>query len=219
MSKLGLIIKREYLQRVSKKSFLLLTFLAPVLFAAMVFVPLWLATLKSDEVKNIAVLDQVGKYASAFKNTDEYRFLPAEGDMEEYRKSEDKEIEAFLAISDDLLTHPEAATLYSKKQIPMGLKREVNNQLSAMLEQEKLDSYQIPDLKQIIDDCKVSFDIQTVKWEDDGSESSSSAEVMTAIGFVSTFVIYMYPDVWFDGDAGCDGREDQSYCRTDGFVG
>ena len=85
MSKLGLIIKREYLQRVSKKSFLLLTFLAPVLFAAMVFVPLWLATLKSDEVKNIAVLDQVGKYASAFKNTDEYRFLPAEGDMEEYR--------------------------------------------------------------------------------------------------------------------------------------
>ena len=192
MSKLGLIIKREYLQRVSKKSFLLLTFLAPVLFAAMVFVPLWLATLKSDEVKNIVVLDQVGKYASAFKNTDEYRFLPAEGDMEEYRKSEDKEIEAFLAISDDLLTHPEAATLYSKKQIPMGLKREVNNQLSAMLEQEKLDSYQIPDLKQIIDDCKVSFDIQTVKWEDDGSESSSSAEVMTAIGFVSTFLIYMF---------------------------
>ena len=166
MSKLGLIIKREYLQRVSKKSFLLLTFLAPVLFAAMVFVPLWLATLKSDEVKNIVVLDQVGKYASAFKNTDEYRFLPAEGDMEEYRKSEDKEIEAFLAISDDLLTHPEAATLYSKKQIPMGLKREVNNQLSAMLEQEKLDSYQIPDLKQI--------------------------EVMTVIGFVSTFVIYMF---------------------------
>ena len=192
MSKLGLIIKREYLQRVSKKSFLLLTFLAPVLFAAMVFVPLWLATLKSDEVKNIVVLDQVGKYASAFKNTDEYRFLPAEGDMEEYRKSEDKEIEAFLAISDDLLTHPEAATLYSKKQIPMGLKREVNSQLSAMLEQEKLDSYQIPDLKQIIDDCKVSFDVQTVKWDDDGSESSSSVEVMTVIGFVSTFLIYMF---------------------------
>ena len=112
--------------------------------------------------------------------------------LKEIRKSEDKEIEAFLAISDDLLTHPEAATLYSKKQIPMGLEREVNNQLSAMLEQEKLDSYQIPDLKQIIDDCKVSFDIQTVKWEDDGSESSSSAEVMTAIGFVSTFVIYMF---------------------------
>ena len=44
MSKIGLIIKREYLQRVSKTSFLLLTFLAPVLFAAMVFVPHWLAT-------------------------------------------------------------------------------------------------------------------------------------------------------------------------------
>lgn len=192
MSKLGLIIKREYLQRVSKKSFLLLTFLAPVLFAAMVFVPLWLANLKSDEVKNIVVLDQVGKYAPAFKNTDEYRFVPAEGDMEEYRKSDDKEVEAFLFITDDLLKQPHAATLYSKEQIPMGLKREVNSQLSAMLEQEKLDSYQIPDLKQIIDDCKVSFDVQTVKWDDDGSESSSSVEVMTVIGFVSTFLIYMF---------------------------
>ena len=41
MNKIGLIIKREYLRRVSKKSFLLLTFLTPFLFAALVFVPLW----------------------------------------------------------------------------------------------------------------------------------------------------------------------------------
>lgn len=192
MNKLGLIIKREYLQRVSKKSFILLTFLAPFLFAALVFIPLWLSTLKSDKVKNIVVLDEVGKYASSFKDTDEYRFLSAEGDMEKYRQGEDKEIEAFLSISGDLLAHPEAATLYSRKQIPMGLKQEVNGQLSAMLKQEKLDSYRIPELKQIIDDCNVSFDIKTVKWEEDGSESTSSAEVMMTIGLVSTLLIYMF---------------------------
>ena len=49
MNKIGLIIKREYLRRVSKKSFLLLTFLTPFLFAALVFVPLWLSTFFGDE--------------------------------------------------------------------------------------------------------------------------------------------------------------------------
>ena len=60
MSKIGLIVKREYLRRVQKKSFLLITFLAPFLFAALVFVPLWLSTLKGDEVRQVAIIDATG---------------------------------------------------------------------------------------------------------------------------------------------------------------
>lgn len=60
MNKIGLIIKREYLRRVSKKSFILLTLLTPFLFAALVFVPLWLSTIKGDEVRNVAIIDTTG---------------------------------------------------------------------------------------------------------------------------------------------------------------
>ena len=67
MNKIGLIIKREYLRRVSKKSFLLLTFLTPFLFAALVFVPLWLSTIKGDDVKQVAISDTTGKYAPLLK--------------------------------------------------------------------------------------------------------------------------------------------------------
>ena len=67
MNKIGLIIKREYLRRVSKKSFILLTLLTPFLFAALVFVPLWLSTIKGDEVRNVAIIDTTGKYASLFE--------------------------------------------------------------------------------------------------------------------------------------------------------
>ena len=98
MSKIGLIIKREYIQRVSKKSFLLLTFLTPLLFAALVFVPLWLSTIKSDEVKKIAVLDSTHRYDSQFKSTPEFEFIIADGNLENYRKQEDKQIDAFLSI-------------------------------------------------------------------------------------------------------------------------
>lgn len=193
MNKIGLIIKREYLRRVSKKSFLLLTFLTPFLFAALVFVPLWLSTIKGDDTKQIAVIDATGKYAPLFKNTEEYKFITEkEASLEDYRKNPDKEIFAFLNITGDLLQNPSAATLYSKKQIPLGLKNTIDKTLSEYLRDEKLASYNIENLKQIIEDSKVNFNIKTIKWDDDGGEKSTSAEVASILGMVLTFIIYMF---------------------------
>lgn len=193
MSKIGLVIKKEYLQRVSKKSFILLTFLTPFLFAALVFVPLWLSTIKGDEAKQIAILDTTGKYAPLFKDTEEYTFITEkEATLEKYRTNPDKDIFAFLNITDDLLKNPEAATLYSEKQIPMGLKSTIDKTLSEFLKDEKLASYNIENLKQIIEDSKVNFSIKTIKWDKDGSEKSTSAEVASILGMVLTFIIYMF---------------------------
>ena len=193
MNKIGLIIKREYLRRVSKKSFLLLTFLTPFLFAALVFVPLWLSTIKGDDVKQVAISDTTGKYAPLFKDTEEYTFITEKGSsLEEYRKNPDKEIFAFLNITDDLLQNPTAATLYSQKQIPMGLKNTIDKTLSEYLKDEKLASYNIDNLKQIIEDSKINFNIKTIKWDEDGSEKSTSAEVASILGMILTFIIYMF---------------------------
>ena len=193
MSKIGLVIKKEYLQRVSKKSFLLLTFLTPFLFAALVFVPLWLSTIKGDEVKQIAVIDITGKYTSLFKNTEEYVFInEKESNIETYRNNPDKEIFAFLNITDDLLNNPDAAILYSEKQIPIGLKNTIENSLSEFLKDEKLASYNIENLKQIIEESKIDFSLKTIKWDDDGSEKNTSAEVASILGMVLTFIIYMF---------------------------
>lgn len=192
MSKIGLVIQREYVQRVSKKSFILLTFLTPILFAALVFVPLWLSSIKGDEVKKIAVLDQTGKYAPLLKNTEEIDFVVADGDMDSYRKDSDKAIYAFLSIDGDLLQNPKAAVLYSQKQIPMSIKAEVAGQLDEMLRDEKLASFNIPNLKEIIEESKVSCDVQTIKWEEDGSANTTSAEVASIAGFILTFLIYMF---------------------------
>lgn len=192
MNKIGLIIKREYLRRVSKKSFLLLTFLLPFLFVAMIFVPLWLSTIKGDEVRNIAVVDNTGKYASLFQDTETYRFVQSEKSMEEYRQNDNKEIYAFLSITDDLLTNPGAAVLYSNKQIPAELSRLVNQTISNELEEQKMASFNIPNLKEIIQESKIKFDVQTIKWGDDGSESKSSSMVASITGMIFTIMIYMF---------------------------
>lgn len=192
MSKIGLIIKREYLRRVSKKSFILLTLLTPFLFAALVFVPLWLSTIKGDEVRNVAIIDATGKYAPLFENTESFHFVDSNKSLEEYRKDGDKEIFAFLNITGDLLENPKAATLYSEKQVPAELSRLVNQTLSQQIENDKLASFNIPNLKEIIQESKIKFNIQTIKWGEDGQESASSATVASVIGMVFTFIIYMF---------------------------
>lgn len=51
MNKTFIIIHREFMNRVSKKSFIILTILMPFIFAALIFVPLMLSMVKSDEQK------------------------------------------------------------------------------------------------------------------------------------------------------------------------
>lgn len=192
MNKIGLIIKREYLRRVSKKSFLLLTFLTPFLFAAMVFVPLWLSTIKGDDIRNVAVIDATGKYAPLFEDTENYHFVRADKTLDKYRENSDKEIFAILNITGDLLSNPKAATMYSKKQVPTELCRIVDHTLSKQMEGEKMASFNIPNLKEIIQESKIDFSIQTIKWGEDGKENTSSAIAASIIGVVFTTIIYMF---------------------------
>ena len=192
MSKIGIIIKREYLNRVSKKSFLILTFLTPILFSALIFVPLWLSSIKGDEVKNVVILDRTGVYAPLFENTDNYKFIEGTESLEKYKSSDDKSVFAILSISDDLLENPKAATLYSEKQIPGELSRIVNQTLSRYLENAKMATYNIPNLKEVIKESQIKFEINTIKWSEDGGESESSALVASIVGMLFTVISYMF---------------------------
>lgn len=191
MNKIKLVIKREYLYRVRKKSFILLTFLTPLLMVGMIFLPLWLASFKGEKM-NIAIIDQTGKYAPLFKNTDNYIFHNANQSLDAYRASENKELFAVLSITGDLLVDPGAAALYSEKQIPGDLSLLVNQTLTKQIERDKLASFKIPDLQSIIEKSRVNFNISTYKWSKDGKESSSSTAIAQFIGLISTFAIYMF---------------------------
>ena len=112
MSKISLIIKREYTTRVMKPSFILLTFLTPLLIAGMIMVPLLLAQIKDDSVSKIMVVDQTGLYNDVFQSNEKYVFEFVNQPVDELRQQEDKSFEALLVITADLAENPSAATLY-----------------------------------------------------------------------------------------------------------
>lgn len=74
MSKLNLIIKREFVAKVRNKSFIVMTFLSPLLFVGIAVFVGYLSTMKADK-KTIAIHDESGLFINEFKSDDEYKYV------------------------------------------------------------------------------------------------------------------------------------------------
>ncbi|WP_108866271.1 ABC transporter permease [Aquimarina aquimarini] len=75
MSNLKLIIKREFIARVRNKTFVVMTFLSPLIMVAMVSLIAWLATLNNDEVRKLAFFDETGLFKNDFKDSDAINYI------------------------------------------------------------------------------------------------------------------------------------------------
>jgi len=194
MSKISLIIKREYTTRVMKKSFILLTFLTPVLFAGMMALIVWLGGIKDDKVKTIAVIDNTHLYSKVLKSNDVYSFQFVDGSIDNVKKqnSTSKEFTALLYITDNLKSNPNAVTLYSEKQVNMELKSYITGLLNKYTEEQKLADYNIPNLKEMVEKSRTSIDLKTIKWGENGNDKVGSAELALVIGMITAFIIYMF---------------------------
>lgn len=190
MSKIGIVIGREYSTRVKKKSFIILTLLMPILFIALLFGTLFLSQIGAGDAKNIVVIDYTGEYVSVLKDTDQYRFIKAKDEFADFRQESDDDVYATLIISDDLIKKPDALTLYSRIQVQPSAELAISSQLNDYLSDKKLESYNIPGIKKIIEESKIEVKLSTIKWDDSGKETQASAEFAMILGMIFTFLIY-----------------------------
>ena len=191
MSKIWIIIQREFMTRVKKKSFILLTILMPFIFAALIVVPLMLATIQGDEQKTVMVVDKTGRYVGSLKSTPNYAFVPTADNKDEFY-TEDSEVEAVVQITADLAKNPTAVTIYSPREAKAELLSYVETCLGEQVRREKLSAYNIPELETIIADIQTDFHVATVKRNAEGDETSSNTYIAMTAGFIFTFLIYMF---------------------------
>ncbi len=189
MSNIGLVIKREYLTRVQKRSFLLLTILMPILFIALMFGTVLLAMMDEGDTKTILVEDMSGEYLPVLQNTNQYLFVNEIKQIE--ANNDDEKPYARLVITGDLLNNG-TVVLISDRQVVAGLTDIIEGQLNNYLSDKKLALHNIPNIKEIIADSQVSINVTTVIQDETGKETESSAAVASTIGMVFTFLIYMF---------------------------
>ena len=188
MSQVGIIIAREFNDRVRKKSFILTTVLVPLLLVALMAVPTLLMLYTSTDTKEIAVIDESGLILPALKSNEEIVFLPTEESLDKAR--ENTERFGVLWIGGDILTNSNNVKLYTNSSSSMMLEESIENQMVKAIENEKLKSYQIENLPEIMKAVKTSVTLQSFR--NDEEETSQSAGASFAIGYVLSFVLYMF---------------------------
>lgn len=189
------IIAREYLTRVKKKSFLLTTFLVPVLFAAMCILPSVIMFMAKDTGKKVAVIDNSGIVMSYLADSDEVDYEDFTGHCADSLKLQFDTygLDALVVISEiDSAARSLSVASYSFKPMSMTMKEGLQARIDDAVEDYRLAQYEIDDLKQIMEDVKSDVTIATYTLGESGEEKITSSEVYMIISMILSIIIYMF---------------------------
>ena len=197
MDKLRLIIAREYMSIVGRKSFIIMTILFPFLMIAIGSIPVLMTMLNNsgDQTEQIAVIDETGRYSAALQSDNMYNFVAVKGDTltnarEFYDKSKGS-ISAVIVIPRDVETSAQV-NIYSESTVAPALTSMVNNALTDTIQNAKLAAKGIPDLQKIVEETSIDLDVRSITWQQDGNETESSSDIAMGLGMILAMVIYIF---------------------------
>ena len=192
---INVIIGREYMTRVKKKSFLLTTFLGPVFFAAMCILPSVIMFMTTDKGKEVAVVDQSGIVMPYMTSNETTTYTDYTGMPVDSAKSRCSELglDALVVVSPlDSVKRTVSVEAYSGKPMSVDMKDAIRSRVNEAVEEYRLESYRIEGLRQIIEDVKADVSVSTFTLDDSGEEKITSSEVYMMISLVLSIIIYMF---------------------------
>lgn len=195
MRNIGIIISREYLTRVKKKSFLLTTFLVPVLFAAMCILPSVIMFMAKDTGKQVAVVDQSSIVMPYLEDTESVDYTDYSAEPVDSMKARfnDLGLDVLVVVSPlDSVTRSVTLSSYSEKPLSVDIKESIQSKVNTAVEDYRLALYDIGDLKQIMEDVESDVTMSTYTLGEDGAEKITSSEVYMIISMVLSIIIYMF---------------------------
>ena len=201
MKNLNLVIQREYLTRVRKKSFIIMTLLMPLIMVGFAFVPILIQSMNKSSEETIAIVDYTGMYAPEFESTPLYKFEiidQSEKDGAHARLGDD--LFAVLQITGDLKENPGRASILSEKQVSFELADMIEDVLVAKVIQQRLEELAASDAVNTETigrvrtalESKTGISLKTMRLSSAGEAEESSAAVATIVGMVFTMLVYMF---------------------------
>ena len=189
------VISREYLTRVKKKSFLLLTFLAPVLFAALCILPSLIMLATKEKVQRIAVVDRSGIVLPYLTDSETARYTDYSAfDADSVKAGlDDLGMDGMLVISPlDSATRSVSVQSYSSKPLGMEFYSGVERRINQAVEDWRVSTYQIEGLSEILNEVKSDVPVAQFTLDDSGSETRTDSSIYMIISLVMGMVIFMF---------------------------
>ena len=193
MRNIGLIIMREFKERVYKKSFIITTLLMPLLMVVISVAPTLIMVFAKGETKSISVIDNSGIVAPRLESNEDVQFVTIpDGDLQtELKKSLESEEFGLLYIGEDVVKNPNNVQLYTNSSSSMLIEDAITDQIEEIVEAERLKEYNISDLKQILDAIEVDISLTTFR-NDNKEQTASSSAASSFIGIILGFVLYFF---------------------------
>lgn len=189
-SKIGIIIHREYVERVSKKSFIISTLLMPLLMLALMVVPALITTMSTSDTKTIGIIDNTGCIAQNLSSDEEVSFVPMTVSLDSALANND--IDGILLIDKEIFTSPSGATLYTNGASSMNIEMKITSQLENIIEEERLKNYNIENLDKILKEIEANVTLQTYRNDQEDGSNASSSILSYIIGMIMTMMLYMF---------------------------
>lgn len=187
MKNLSLIINREYLQRVRRKSFIISTILVPVVFMALMLVPVLIQEWSTPTRTRVAVIDDSHQILTLLHSDPIAELAPAMQPFDSLSVASNQD--AILIIGKNILQNPGDVKLYTHGAAGTALENDLAAQIKAAIEYRRMEAYNIPDLPQIIQQVHADVQLTTYRLDKEGDESSSL--LSSALGMVMSVVLYM----------------------------
>lgn len=191
----GIIIRREYLNKVRKKSFLIITFLAPILFAGLCITPALIMTLAKEGNRKIAVIDHSGIVLPELNSLNGNEFSDyTDFELDSVKiHLEELGYDAVLSISPiDSITRSVNTELYSLQPLGFELVENIDSRINSAVEDYRVGTYGIDGLKDIMNDIKSNAETKTYTIDKSGKESLTETGVFSIVSMVLGIIIYMF---------------------------
>ena len=192
MRNIGLIIGREFRERVYKKSFIITTLVMPLLMLLLSAAPALIMEFADTETRKITVVDESNIIAPRLVSNDSAVFTISNSDVAETLISASKDEENFgvLHIGADILENTNSARLYTSSSSSMMLEEEIASQIEDIIEQERLKAYNIENLDEILEQVKASVHLTTLRTDKEEDAAASSAIISSTVGLILGFMLY-----------------------------
>ncbi len=188
MKNILLIIQREYLTRVKKKSFIIMTILGPLLMGLMYAGVIW-AAISSVNLKKIQVLDDSNLFEGKFKSSPEFVFEFTKGNLSKTKNDFiGGKYDALVYIPKDILDNPKQVKIFAEKGVTLELQSKVESTIEREIESIKLTEAGIT--KSVLESAKMNIETETISLKNGGEEKSSAAAA-SIIGGICAFLIYL----------------------------
>lgn len=191
MNKILLIIRREYLSRVKKKSFIIMTFLTPLLIAG-IYGLIGYFTYKGikDTHNRVAVVSTNNTLKEKLHSSKNISYEYVDQPLESVKKNLHAEnFDYVLYLPEFSLVQPKGIELFGDKQAGLSLSNKISKDLEELIRNQKLKESGIAQAE--LDALKTSVDIDTKKIVE-GKEESSSAGASTIIAFIAGVLMFMF---------------------------